>query len=115
MKILSIHQRNFLLENFFKNEKFPGWRNIANNLLDNGKCIVAGDKCIWNGGIGNWITTNNAKDAYNCLEYSFNLQEFMKSEWFKSIYNQYLDIINEELEEKKQQIFQMEQLTLYKS
>ena len=35
--------REFILNNFFKNEKYAGWCNIATDLLQDGKCIVAGE------------------------------------------------------------------------
>ena len=54
MKKLTEHQINFLLK-FFENKEYSGWKNIATKLIETGSCIVAGDKCIWNGGIGNFI------------------------------------------------------------
>ena len=96
------------------NEKYPGWKNVANNLIDNGVCIVAGDKCIWIEGIGNFIKTKPAKNAFDCLEYTFNLKEFMKSAWFKYNCDKYFKIIREELKEIQQEVFEIEQLTTYK-
>lgn len=110
---LTNHQKNFILENFFKKEEFPGWKNIANKLLDNGKCIVAGENCIWVGGVGNFISTSPTKDAFGCLEYTFSLQYFMTSKWFQEIYKQYLQIITEELKEKEQKVTEIEQLITY--
>jgi len=54
IKIITFHQRQFLLT-FFTNHEVVGWQNIADNLLNKGQCIVAGKDCIWKGGIGNFI------------------------------------------------------------
>lgn len=110
---LTDNQRWFIMENFFKNEEYVGWRNIATKLLSNGKCIVAGNKCIWVGGIGNFIATQPAKDAVDCLEYTFDLKSFIKTNWFKDIYAQYFEQITKELEQKKQKVFEIEQLTTH--
>lgn len=93
MRKLTQAQKDFLLEHFFKNEKFAGWRGIAEKLLDTGKCIVAGDRCIWIGGVGNYITTKDAENAYNCLEYTFNLEGLLSSEWYKQIHSDFLDAL----------------------
>jgi len=88
---LTYKQREFLLEKFFKNESYPGWRSIATKLLDNGYCVVAGDSCIWRGGIGNFIVTKESDTFIKCLEYFFDLNEFVGSEWFKQVYSLQLD------------------------
>ena len=75
-------QKEFILEKFFKNESVPGWRGIAEKLLDKGKCIVAGEDCVWRGGIGNFISTQPVKDAYKCSEYTLNVEAFMNSAWY---------------------------------
>jgi hypothetical protein len=97
MKILSQEQKDFILEHFFKNEDYAGWKNIANKLLDTGKCIVAGDSCIWKGGIGNFIKVDTAKDGVDCLEYKFNVSSFLTSEWFKEIKGHYMAIEGKKL------------------
>jgi len=63
MRVLTEIQKEFLLKNFFTNENYAGWRSIATKLLTTGKCIVPGSKCIWHGGIGNFIKTAEAEDA----------------------------------------------------
>jgi hypothetical protein len=85
MKQLTKTQKDFLIEKFFKNEKFAGAKNVAEKLLEKGECIVAGEECIWRGGIGNFIKTTKADDVFGCLKYSFNLEYFMTSEFFKNI------------------------------
>lgn len=102
MKITTI-QKEFLLKSFFKNEKYAGWRNVAEKLIDTGKCITSGTECIWNGGIGNYISLKPADGAVDCSEYTFNLKSFLQSGWFKLYYKEYLKIIKTELDEKQKQ------------
>jgi hypothetical protein len=97
---LTDNQKAFLLDYFFKNEVFPGWKSIASKLLDNGNCIVAGDTCIWKGGIGNFIKVRIADDFEGCCEYKFDLEDFLDSNWFKEIHNYYIA----ELAQKKREI-----------
>lgn len=52
-KKLNKTQKEYL--SFFENDKYNGWENIAKALIEKGSCIVAGDKPIWQGGIGNFI------------------------------------------------------------
>ena len=94
MKTITDNQKEFLLEYFFKNEKYAGWRNIATTLIEEGYCIVAGDQCIWRGGIGNFIKVSSAENLFNCSNYYFNLDDFLNSNWFKEIHNQYISILS---------------------
>ena len=89
MKTLTENQKEYILEYFFKNNEYAGWKNIANILLERGKCIVPGKKCIWYGGIGNFIKTSDSTEAVDCLLYTFDLDYFLTSEWFKEITNHY--------------------------
>ena len=95
MKTLTENQKNFLLEYFFKTENYAGWKNIATMLLDTGSCIVAGKKCIWHGGIGNFIKTKDAENVIDCLSYEFNLEYFLSSEWYKEVSNHYIIILSD--------------------
>ena len=79
---LTENQKEFLLK-FFHDKKFAGWKNIAESLLETGSCIVAGDECIWKGGIGNFIDTKSAPNLIGCSEYTFDVKNFMTSEWYK--------------------------------
>ena len=99
-RILTENQKTYLLNYFFKNEEFAGWKSIATSLLETGECVVAGTKCIWLGGVGNFIKTENADGFYGCLKYSFDLEIFLTSEHFKSI----TEIYAEQLVEKKKQL-----------
>lgn len=94
---LTEYQKEFILENFFKNEQYPGWKNIGNSLLNKGWCVVAGTSPIYIGGIGNFIKTSEALDFIDCLTYSFNLEEFLESEWFKEIQNNKISEISNKL------------------
>lgn len=89
MKKLTTNQIEFLLKHFFQNPRYADWRNIAINLLNTGECIVAGDKCIWLGGIGNFIKTEPAKGAVCCSLYKFDLQNFLSSECHKEVKKEY--------------------------
>ena len=100
MMTLTKYQEDFLLEYFFKSEKYAGWKNIATKLLHNGVCIVAGDTCIWRGGIGNFIKTKNAENAVDCLLYEFDLVYFLSSEYYKEVSNNYIS----DLSDKKRRI-----------
>lgn len=68
---------------FFNSHQYAGWKGIATTLIDQGECVVAGDECIWIGGIGNFIKTETADSFIGCLKYNFNKEEFLKSEWAK--------------------------------
>ena len=93
MKKLTDNQKEFLLNYFFRNGKYAGWKHIATALLEDGSCIVPGPDCIWIGEIGNFIKTSVASNAIDCLLYEFDLKYFLSSEYYKSISNQYIDIL----------------------
>lgn len=82
MNSLTFNQTSFIANTFFKNENYNGWEGIAHKLIKNGKCVVAGTKCIWQGGIGNFIQTSKPEDFVDCLLYEFNLTDFISSEYF---------------------------------
>jgi hypothetical protein len=96
MKHLTPIQKQFLLDVFFVNEKYAGWRNIATHLLEMSKCIVAGTENIWNGGIGNFIKVSPAKDAIECSLYEFDLNEFLSSELYKHTKESYIEDLTKE-------------------
>ena len=95
---LTEEQTEYILENYFKNDNFAGWKSIGKELIESGKCVVAGEKCIWVGGVGNFIETKKADDFFGCLEYTFNLEPFLKSEFFKQQVNNDYDKLLEEQE-----------------
>lgn len=75
-------QTELLLE-FFRNEGYDGWKHIALNLIESGECTVAGEECIWKGGIGNFIKVEKSDTFIKCVKYKFDLKYFLSSEWFK--------------------------------
>ena len=99
MKKLTEFQKNFFLEYFFKNENFPGWKNIAIELLDKGYCVVAGQECIWKGGIGNFIKTQNDTSFINCLLYEFDLKNFISSLWYRETVSMHQSLLFSEKKE----------------
>lgn len=82
MRQLTENQVIFLLS-FFENNEYAGWKSLATRLIKNGSCIVAGNHNIWVGGIGNFIKTYKNDNFIDCLEYTFNLEEFLNSAWYK--------------------------------
>jgi hypothetical protein len=102
-KKLTPHQMDFIVDNFFESKQHAGSREIAIRLIDQGKCIVAGDKCIWQGGVGNFIKTNPEPRAFGCCEYSFDLEKFLESAFFTEFHNVRLINLEKELKtlEKK--------------
>ena len=90
MKQLTEIQKNFLLDEFFRLEGRISWRGIATQLLDTGYCIVASFSNLWNGGIGNFITVKPVENSYECWEYTFNLEIFLKSSLYKERVDDYI-------------------------
>jgi hypothetical protein len=118
MKVLTFHQREFLLT-FFVNPEFNGWRNISEKLLNTGQCIVAGKECIWKGGVGNFIKTSDAENAVDCLLYKFDLEYFLSSEWYKERRLNLLSMLESDLKDLKERIEDISELnekneTIYK-
>ena len=95
---LNEQQRSFIID-FFIDDKLPGWKQIAEALIDNGECIVAGDKCVYNGGIGNFIKTESANDYVNCLKYTFDIEYFMSSMYFQERLVNLIEDVNKKLED----------------
>jgi hypothetical protein len=101
--------RTFFYEN---NSNYAGWINLADALLKHGKCIVAGNNCIWVGGIGNFITTKPAENAVDCIEYTFNYEEFTKSELYLSALREHIMRISESKKAIEQQYSEISNLHL---
>jgi len=78
-----------------------GAENIARKLLTNGKCIVAGTQPIWRGGVGNFIKTKNAEDAFECLEYTLDIKSFILSDFVQDYLDTALQLSRRELQEKQ--------------
>lgn len=100
---LTLNQINTLLP-LFQNEKYAGWKGIANNLLINGKCIVAGTDCIWKGGVGNFIKTSPAINAVNCTEYVLDVENFVNSAWVQEYLEHKINDVDKELQEMEKNL-----------
>lgn len=103
MRTLTQYQKDFLLNSFFQTEKYAKWEKVATKLLETGRCIVAGRDRIWIGGIGNFIGIVETEDAIDCLLYTFKLEEFLSSEWYKMIKTAYMKDLAEDIKKKKQE------------
>lgn len=104
MNKVNDNQKKFLLENFFRNEDYAGWKSIAENLIDKGACLVAGTENIWIGGIGNFIDVSEAKNAVGCSMYKFDLNNFLISQWFKDIKDQQVSVLSNKKKEVTQEL-----------
>ena len=81
---------------------------FAEKLLDTGKCIVAGRTRIWLGGIGNFITYEEAKDAVDCTLYTFDLESFLDSMFYEEIQDDYVEALKikkTEVQQEYEEIF----------
>ena len=101
---LTESQKKFILSTFFESDRYPGSRSIGDKLLTNGKVIVAGDKCIWIGGIGNFIQTKETTEAIGCIEYNFDLDTFLSSNWFKEMKDLHIKELSEEVDVLKSKL-----------
>lgn len=106
---LTKFQKDFILS-LFRDEKYAGWKGIAEKLLDNGRCIVAGTDCIWHGGIGNFIETSEAEDAIDCLLYEFDFKKFLKSKYYQEYKEPFLTNLGVEKEAIIQQYDELREL-----
>lgn len=74
-------QKDWILEKFFKNEEFLGWKNIADKLIDTGSCVTTiQGKDIWVGDIGNFIGKEPYNDGVDLIKLTFNPKEFCSFE-----------------------------------
>ncbi len=104
---LTESQKQFLLSTFFESDIYPGSISIGDKLLTYGKVIVAGDKCIWNGGIGNFIKTKEITEAIGCIEYNFDLDTFLSSNWFKEMKDIYIKDLSKEVDVLKTKLTEL--------
>lgn len=86
-----------LLLPLFENFKYPGWKSIATELLNQGECIVAGDNCIWIGGVGNFIKLESNTNFIDCNNYVLDYDSFIKSKWVKEYIENKQQLIHEEI------------------
>ena len=111
MRKLTEKQIEYIVNHFFKNDDFAGWKTIAVSLLMTGKCIVAGDGCVWVGGIGNFIKTNKADGFYGCTEYVFDLEVFLSCLWYKEYTEIYLNDLYDKINELEEEHGEIATLT----
>ena len=104
MNKLNAAQKNYILDFFFPTVDFLGWRTVGEKLLDTGKCIVAGETCIWLGGIGNFITVDPAEGAVGCSLYTFDIDDFLSSQLYIHTKNAYVEERLSELEFMKKKL-----------
>lgn len=89
MTKLTETQIEFLVDTFFMARvEYAGALSIAQTLIKNGQCIVAGTtNGIWVGGVGNFITVKDAPGAWGCSIYTLDLQSFLSSGFARDIIN----------------------------
>lgn len=116
MKQLTEYQKKFLLK-FFYSEKHPGWQSIAESLLEKGFCVVAGEDCIWKGGVGNFIKLEKAEEFVSCSKYILDRESFVSSAWVREAWvdevaDKIQDLIDAEkkIEELKKEINEIKSL-----
>lgn len=92
-------QKNWLLETFFKNEEFAGWRGIAEKLIDTGNCVTTNQgKDIWIGGVGNFIKSEPYGGGVDLILLTFDVKEFcsVNNMFFLERYKWELNRVQEE-------------------
>lgn len=96
--VLTEAQVEFILEKFFLpwTNQYPGAMNLGRTLLTEGTAIVAGVKCIFVGGIGNFIKTEDAEGYFDCLKYTFQMESFLTSLYFHEVLESNLESLAEE-------------------
>lgn len=99
MKKLTENQITYL-KRFFEDEH----NNVADKLLRNGKCVVAGDGKLWHGGIQNFITITDAEDSVDCSQLNFDVDEFLSSQWFKGTVQSHIGHRESEIEKLRAEI-----------
>lgn len=107
-------QKNWILNTFFKNEKFAGWKNIAEKLIDTGSCITTSQATdIWIGGIGNFIKSGTYEEGVGIIELTFDLKTFVSRDnaFFMQYYNQELILSKKKLEEAEERFNSIRTLT----
>ena len=82
---------NFILESFFKNEKHAGWKNIAEELILNGKCIttIEGSR-LFGSGLSHFMTSKPSEQFLNCFEVTFDLDSFLQSKFYIDVKDEYI-------------------------
>jgi hypothetical protein len=110
--ILTQNQIDFIVNKYFAphKDKYAGAVNIGRKLLTQETVIVAGNDCIFNGGIGNFINTRKAENFVDCLEYKLDLYALRTSKMFFADWEDEFGRLTTELETTKEKINDMESL-----
>lgn len=107
MRKLTENQITYL-KRFFEDEH----NNVADKLLRNGKCVVAGEGKLWWGGIGNFIRNTDAEDFVDCTQLNFDVDEFLSSQWFKGTVQSHIEHRESEIEKLKAEIIDIKLLQI---
>ena len=110
MRNLTAFQKNFILNTFFVRNDYDGWKNLGTKLIEKGECIVAGRTKIFNGGVGNFIKTEESEDYVDCIKYKFDLEEFLSSQLYKHTKESYLENLNDRLASLESEIKEVSEL-----
>ena len=112
MTTLTENQIDFILKKYFEPHlnKYAGAVNIGRKLLTQDSVIVAGNDCIFNGSIGNFITTKKAENFVDCLEYTLDIYTLRTSKIFLSDWDIEFQRLTTELNSIKEKIIDMENL-----
>ena len=97
-------QINYVLDTFFANERFAGWRGIGRKLIERGSCIVGNTERIWNGGVGNFISMTPAENTVDCMLHTFDREEFFLSKFYEEVTKSYMEYLNADIEEAERQV-----------
>jgi hypothetical protein len=107
-------QIEFIKNHFFKNEEYAGWGSIAQKLLEDGKCIVAGNSKLWYGGVGNFIKCTSAEGAIGCSLLTFDKDSFLQSVWFKEQADYHITALGHQIVALSDQRYAIERLVTKK-
>ena len=96
-------QKDWILDTFFEpwTIRYPGARNIGEKLIENGVCFVAGNECIFEYYVGNFIKTESNDISDGCLKYTRDLDYFMDSAYFKEVKTAYCDNLYNDISDMK--------------
>lgn len=107
-----IYLNNYLIElillRFFKHPDYCGAKEIGRKLLTVGYCVTTTDK-IWNGGVGNFIKSEEFTDGVDLFKLTLN-KEFFKSHMLNEFLYDELSVIKDEqlkLQEKFESVIQL--------
>lgn len=107
------NQKNWLLETFFKNEKFAGWRNIAEKLIDTGSCVTTKQgEDIWKGGIGNFIGSRDYDGGVDLIILTFELDNFCSrhNAFFMEYHNAHIEELVEESRKADNKLYDIREI-----